>query len=84
MFQNFSRSLVNGQETIQTVGSPLWCIRFSPTVEGLHSVSVTVTDSMGKHQLQNTSFQAVKENSNIQGFVRIGKNNIHFQFDGGQ
>jgi hypothetical protein len=83
-YQNFTRSLVNGQEKIQTVGSPLWCIRFSPTVMGLHSISVTVTDSMGKYLLENTSFQAVSKSSNAQGFVRIGKNNVHFQFDSGK
>lgn len=76
--------MVNGKEHLQAVGLPLWCFRFSPIVEGQHSVTVSIIDKTGKHKITNMTFQATREGSDMQGYVRVGKNNIHFQFDGGK
>jgi len=83
-FQNYTRSCsgpVGGStETLNTSGSPVWAVRYAPSVIGNYSYVVTIKDSGGKRTLGSGAFTSVS--SSNPGWV--GVSGMHLQFSNGQ
>lgn len=82
-FQNYTRALVNNVEVLTVVGTPQWCVRFSPRTTGVHTVVVTATDAHGTNHSKPQSFTATRADGS-DGFVAVGPNKQHFATQQGQ
>ncbi|XP_065833862.1 uncharacterized protein [Oscarella lobularis] len=78
-YQNYSRSNKNDREILTPEGDPAFCIRYAPVEEGSHSGTMELKDPSGvkKHSFE---FSAEK-GSDMRGYIRLGRNNLHFQFE---
>lgn len=90
------RSNVGGSEKLTPDGSPQWCVRYSPRSAGSFNVTFVITNSSGTFTLKSDTFEASHVNyycvtkiiilskfvfqEDLAGFIKLGTNQIHFQF----
>ncbi|KAL5516111.1 hypothetical protein EMCRGX_G001382 [Ephydatia muelleri] len=81
-YQNYSRTYTDG-EKLTPLGTPQWCLRYSPKHVGNFTVTLAVTNASGTTVIATTSFEAVDQAINPKGFIGKSPNGIHFQFQNG-
>ncbi len=69
-------------ESLQSVGEPVWQVRFTPQEVGDWTYSLQVEDGGNLLTLQKGTFTV--GTSNKSGFVKVGPNQHYFQFSNGQ
>jgi hypothetical protein len=78
-YQNFTRYLANGTETLQPEGKPYWKVRFTPTEIGRHSIHFTLRDRVGAVTSEAMTFDVCP--SDDAGFVGLSEaDKRYFQF----
>jgi len=80
-YQPFKRRVEGTREVIQTAGSPVWKIRFTPRRLGLWSYEVRLITPKGRQSLPPKPFVVVP--SWHRGFVQLNRQTGSFVFDSG-
>jgi hypothetical protein len=67
---------------LQSVGDPVWQVRFTPTEPGPWSYTLQVRDNAAVVLIEDGQFEVA--DSEERGFIRMGPNGRYFQFDNDQ
>jgi hypothetical protein len=71
--QPFTRRLLDGAESVEPAGDPIWRIRFAPDTIGRWTYKVFVTTPNSRAELPEAAFEATP--SEAPGFIRLSKRN---------
>lgn len=84
-YQGYKRSVSAGYESLSTVGSPEWRLRFLPSEAGPYSVTLTVqTNGQGSGSTVRTNFIVLAQSpANRFGYVHVASSGQYFQTDDG-
>ena len=82
-FQDYQRTFVNGREILNSIGEPVWKVRFSPATPGTYRYVIRMVNAGQTVQTEERTFQCT-DNSNKHGFLRVSEENpYYFRFDDG-
>lgn len=80
---DMQREVVEGQEMLRPLGAGRWCLRFSPTREGVWRCLLRLRDRSGQVSADGGELRCTPRNGH--GFVRVSPRDPHYlAFDDGQ
>ena len=83
-YQSFYREKDQVGERILLQGRPEWRVRFTPTIEGVHTFRLRVKDRHGEGVWSGGEFNAVPATTSGAGFIRVSsKDQRFFESDDG-
>ncbi|MHB1457626.1 MAG: cellulase family glycosylhydrolase [Armatimonadota bacterium] len=83
-YQDYTRKIDGNSEVLHRNGNTIWKILFSPIVTSQYSLTIRATDST-KAIFTTKPIQFACTKSNLQGFIRISKNDSrYFAFEKGR
>lgn len=81
LYQEFRRSLKDGQEAVEPAGEPVWKVRFAPTAPGAWSCRIVAKDKTGAAESPRQEFTATGEVR--PGYIRRSADPHYFRYDDG-